>query len=75
MLITIHNIYTLYNKKVLTPSAAWLSISRRPPDESYRGVTVSVGGLGAAQKIHTCIHITQAERKFDCVYSQKFTYV
>jgi len=32
----------------LTPSLAWLSISRRPPDESYRGVTISVGGLGAA---------------------------
>ena len=33
-----------------TPSIAWLSISRSPPDESYRGVAVSVGALGAAEK-------------------------
>ena len=36
----------------LTPSVAiaWLSISRRPPLESYRGVAVNVGGLGAEEK-------------------------
>ena len=33
-----------------TPSVAWLSISRRLPVESYRGVAVSVGGLGTAEK-------------------------
>ena len=33
-----------------TPSVAWLSISRRPPDESYRGVAVSKGGLGTEEK-------------------------
>ena len=49
--------YTLFaqqewTKKILTPSLAWLWISRRFPDELYRGVAVSVGGLGAAQKIH-----------------------
>lgn len=31
-----------------TPSAAWVLISKRSPDELYRGVTVNVGGLGAA---------------------------
>ena len=38
------------NKVYLTPSIAWLSISSRPPDESYRGVAVSVGGLGTAKE-------------------------
>ena len=28
---------------------AWLSISRRTPDESYRGVTASEGGLGTCK--------------------------
>ena len=32
-----------------TPSLAWLSISSRPP-QSYKGVTVTMGGLGAAEK-------------------------
>ena len=36
----------------LTPTLAWLSISKRPPDESYRGVTVSVGGLGTAWEVN-----------------------
>ena len=36
----------------LTPTLAWLSISKRLPDESYRGVTISVGGLGAAWEIN-----------------------
>ena len=34
----------------VTPSVAWLSISSRPPDESYTGVTVSVGRFGAAKE-------------------------
>ena len=34
----------------VTPSVAWLSISSRPPDESYTGVTVSVGEFGAANE-------------------------
>ena len=34
----------------LTPSLAWLSISRRIPDESYKGVAASEGGLGAAEE-------------------------
>ena len=42
----------------LTPSVAWLSISRRPPDELYRGVTVSVGGFGAAKKTITMHYVS-----------------
>ena len=34
----------------VTPSVAWLSISSKSPDESYTGVTVSVGGCGAANE-------------------------
>ena len=34
----------------VTPSVAWLSISSRPPDESYTGVTVSEGRFGAANE-------------------------
>ena len=54
MFIAIHIICTtgMDKKKILTPSLAWLWISRRFPDELYRGIVVNCGGLGAAQKIH-----------------------
>ena len=74
MFIGIHIICTtgMDKKKILTSSVARLSTSRRLPDESYRGVTVSVGGLGAAQKIH--LHSCNPNGKKECFYSQKFKY-
>ena len=36
--------------RYLTLSVALLLISRRPPDKLYRGVAVSVGGLGAVEE-------------------------
>ena len=39
-----------YRTSQLTPAVAWLSISRSAPDALYRGITVNVGGLGAAEK-------------------------
>ena len=35
--------------KPLTPVVVTAWLSRRTPDESYRGVTVSEGGLGTAK--------------------------
>ena len=43
-------ICSYYQTSQPTPSVAWLSNSRSPPDALYRGVTVNVGGLGTAEK-------------------------
>ena len=43
-------ICSYYRTSQPTPSVAWLSISRSPPDALYSGITVNVGGLGAAEK-------------------------
>ena len=52
-----------------TPSVAWLLISRRPPVESYRGVAVSVGGLGTAENKDIKFSYTTSIKSVACLWA------